>query len=70
MPERKEADFLHEVAFNKPHLRSNSADATTHVRAEKSESIDPLCRNAGKRVLRVEWLTNGKTGNRVSGLNG
>jgi hypothetical protein len=46
MPERKEANFLHELAFNKPHLRSNSADATTQVRAEKAESIDPWCRNA------------------------
>jgi hypothetical protein len=48
MPERKETDFLHEIAFNEPNLRSNSAAGTTQMRAVKAESIDALCRDAGK----------------------
>ena len=40
MPERMEAVFLHEIAFNEPHLRSNSADDMIQMRAVEAESID------------------------------
>jgi hypothetical protein len=37
MPERQEADFLHEIAFNEP---SNCADGITQMWATGAESID------------------------------
>src|ERR1700679_3171815 len=45
MPERKEADFLHEITFNEP---SNCPDGITQMRAVKAESIGSFCRDAGK----------------------